>query len=67
MSAKSPLEDEAKLVPTTLFAIFVVATLLLLAGCAGTNNGKSEDPVVFGTASGANGGAGATTGVSLSW
>ena len=62
--ALSLIQDEAKLFPA---AVLFLATLLLLGACADTNNAKREDPVIFGNASGANGGAGATTGVSLSW
>jgi len=48
-------------------AVLVLATSLLLGACAATDSGTREDPVIFGTASGANGGAGATSGMSLSW
>ena len=75
--ALSLFQDEAKLVPTVpliqdeaklvLTAVLFLAILLLLAACADANNAKREDPVIFGNASGANGGAGASTGVSLSW
>jgi hypothetical protein len=48
-------------------AVFVLATSLLLGACAAADNGKRDDPAVFGSASGANGGAGGTTGLSFSW
>jgi hypothetical protein len=48
-------------------AVFVVAASLLLGACAATETGKKDDPVLFGGANGANGGAGATSGMSFSW
>ncbi len=48
-------------------AVLVLAGALLLGACAATDTGKQDDPVVFGTASGANGGAGVTSGMSLHW
>jgi hypothetical protein len=48
-------------------AVFALSILFLLGACAATDNGKRDDPAVFGSASGANGGAGATTGLSFGW
>ena len=48
------------------FVILAIASLLLGA-CASTNSGKRDDPVYFGGAGGGNAGAGATTGMSLSF
>lgn len=48
-------------------AVFVLSILFLLGACAATDNAKRDDPAVFGGASGANGGAGATTGLSFGW
>jgi hypothetical protein len=45
----------------------VLAASLLLSACAGADNGAKGDPVLFGGAGGGNGGAGATSGVSVSW
>ena len=48
-------------------AVLALATSLLLGACATTDSGTREDPVIFGTASGSNGEAGAASGMSLSW
>jgi hypothetical protein len=48
-------------------AVLVLVTSLLLGACAATDTGKKDDPVFFGTARGANGGGGATSGMSFSW
>lgn len=48
-------------------AFFALSILFLLGACAASGNGKQDDPAVFGSASGANGGAGATTGLSFGW
>jgi len=48
-------------------AVLVLAASLLLGACAATDNGKKDDPVFFGGASGANGAGGATSGMSFSW
>jgi len=48
-------------------AVFALSILFLLGACAATDNGKRDDPAVFGSAGGANGGAGATTGLSFGW
>jgi hypothetical protein len=48
-------------------AVFLLAASLLLSACADVDNGKKNDPVIFGGAGGGNGGAGATSGVSVSW
>ncbi len=46
---------------------FALAVSLLFGACADADNGKKNDPVIFGGAGGGNGGAGATSGVSVSW
>jgi hypothetical protein len=48
-------------------AVLVLTASLLLSACADADNGKKNDPVIFGGAGGGNGGAGATSGVSVSW
>jgi hypothetical protein len=48
-------------------AVFALSILFLLGACAATDNGKRDDPAVFGSASGVNGSAGATTGLSFGW
>jgi hypothetical protein len=48
-------------------AVLLLAASLLLSACADADNGKKNDPVIFGGAGAGNGGAGATSGVSLSW
>jgi hypothetical protein len=48
-------------------AVLLLAGSLLLSACADADNGKKNDPVIFGGAGGGNGGAGATSGVSVSW
>ena len=48
-------------------AVLLLAASLLLSACADAGNGKKNDPVIFGDAGGGNGGAGARSGVSLSW
>ena len=48
-------------------AVLVLAMSLLLGAFSATDTGKREDPAIFGTASGANGGAGATGGMSFHW
>jgi hypothetical protein len=50
-----------------LVAVLVLAPTLLLSACAAADNGAKDDPVLFGNAGGGNGGAGATSGVSVSW
>ena len=47
--------------------ILVLAASLLLGACAGTDTGKQDGPVIFGTAGGGNGGGGATSEMSLRW
>jgi hypothetical protein len=47
--------------------VLVLVTSLLLGACAARDSGTRQDPVIFGTAQGANGGAGATSGMSFSW
>jgi hypothetical protein len=50
------------------YSVFLaLAASLLLAGCSTEDAGKRQDPVLFGSASGSNGGGGATSGMSLSW
>ena len=66
----SPNEDAAAVEPFHLglaTAVFALSILFLLGACAATDNGKRDDPAVFGSAGGANGGAGATTGLSFGW
>jgi hypothetical protein len=55
--------------PRRLFAdlLPLLAASLLLSACADADNGRKNDPVIFGGAGGGNGGAGATSGVSVSW
>ena len=48
-------------------AVLLLAASLLLSACADAGSGKKNDPVIFGDAGGGNGGAGATSGVRLSW
>jgi hypothetical protein len=48
-------------------AVLLLAASLSLSACADAGNGKKNDPVIFGDAGGGNGGAGATSGLSLSW
>lgn len=48
-------------------AILVLAVSFLLGACSATDSVKKDDPVFFGEAGGTNGGAGATSGMSLSW
>jgi hypothetical protein len=48
-------------------AVFALSILFLLGACAATDYGKRDDPAVFGSASGVNGSAGATTGLSFGW
>jgi hypothetical protein len=48
-------------------AVLALLTSLLLGACAATESGTREDPAFFGSAQGTNGGAGATSGMSLSW
>jgi len=47
----------------------ILSVSLLLNACADSSapSGKKQDPVVFGTAGAANGGGGATSGMSFSW
>jgi hypothetical protein len=47
--------------------VLLLAVSLLLGACAATDARKEHDPIFFGTAGGANGGGGATGGVSFSW
>jgi len=47
--------------------VLVLAASLLLGACAATDTGKKGDPIFFGSAEGANGGGGATGGMSFSW
>jgi hypothetical protein len=47
--------------------VLLLATSLLLGACAATDSATREYPVIFGSAQGANGGAGATSGMSFSW
>jgi len=48
-------------------AVLALMTSLLLGACAAADSGPRQDPVLFGNAHGANGGAGATSGMSFSW
>jgi hypothetical protein len=48
-------------------AVLVLVTSLLLGACAATDSGTRQDPVVFGSAQGANGEVGAASGMSFSW
>jgi hypothetical protein len=48
-------------------AVLVLVTSLLLGACAATDSRTQEKPVIFGNAQGANGGVGATSGMSFSW
>jgi hypothetical protein len=50
-----------------LVAVLLLTASLLLDACADPDNGKKGDPVIFGGAGGGNGGAGATSGVSVSF
>jgi hypothetical protein len=50
-----------------LAAVLLLTASLLLSACAGADNGRKDDPVIFGGAGCGNGGAGATSGVSVSW
>jgi hypothetical protein len=61
LDAETPTRRDAD--TFTLVAILILAASLLLNGCAAAGN----DPVLFGNAGGGNGGAGATSGVSVSW
>jgi hypothetical protein len=48
-------------------AVLALAVSLLLGACAPAGAGKTDDPAFFGGASGSNGGAGGTSGMSINW
>ena len=47
--------------------ILVLIASLLCAACSTDDTTRKQDPHVFGSASGANGGLGATSGMSFRW
>jgi len=47
--------------------MLVLIAALLLGACSTDETERSQDPTFFGSASGNNGGAGATSGMSIKW
>jgi hypothetical protein len=47
--------------------IFVLTVSFLFGACSADDAGSKQDPVLFGSASGTNGGGGATSGMSIKW
>ena len=47
--------------------ILVLTASLLFGACSADDVGRKQDPVLFGSASGTNGGGGATSGMSFAW